>query len=66
MLSRTGFGDDPRLAHPHGEQNLADTVIDFMRAGMVQLVTLEPDLRAFALGRRLAHLFGQPLGIIKR
>ena len=66
MLARTGFGDDPRLAHADGEQNLADAIVDLVRAGVVQLVALEPDLRTFARGRILAAFLGQPLGIIER
>jgi hypothetical protein len=31
MLASAGFGDDPRLAHPLGEQDLSERVIDFVR-----------------------------------
>jgi hypothetical protein len=48
MLASAGLGNDARLAHPDGEQNLADAVVDLVRAGVVELVALEPDLRAFA------------------
>ncbi len=37
-----------------------------MRAGVVEFVALEPDLRALAGGRVLAERLGQSLGIIKR
>jgi hypothetical protein len=46
VLARAGFGDDPRLAHALREQDLADAVVDLVRAGVVQLVALEVDLRA--------------------
>ena len=66
VLARAGLGDDPRLAHPHREQDLADAVVDLVRAGVVQLVALEPDLRTHAFGRGLAQRFGQALSVIKR
>jgi hypothetical protein len=47
------------LAHPAGEQDLADAVVDLVRAGVVQLLALQIDLGA-------AQMLGQPLGIIKR
>jgi hypothetical protein len=46
MLARAGFGDDAGLAHAHGQKDLADAVVDLVRAGVVELVALEPDLRA--------------------
>ena len=64
MLTGTGFGDDAGLAHAQGEQDLADAIVDLVRAGMVELVALEPDLRAFAFWRVLAHVVGQALGIV--
>src|SRR6202042_2279475 len=43
--------DDPRLAHAPGEQHLAEGVVQLVRAGMEQVLTFEPDLRAgVALG----------------
>jgi hypothetical protein len=59
MLAGAGFRDDPRLAHALGEQDLADAVVDLVRAGVVQLVALEIDLRA-------AQFFRQLLGEIQR
>ena len=50
MLAGTGLRDDPRLAHAHREQDLPYAIIDLVRAGMVQFVALEPDLRTLALG----------------
>ena len=64
MLASAGFRDDPRLAHTHSQQNLANAVVDLMRAGVVQFITFEPDLRAFARRRVLADFLGQTLGII--
>ena len=64
MLASAGFCDDPRLAHTNGKQNLANAVVDFMRAGMVQFISFEPDLRAFARWCILADFLGQALRII--
>ena len=66
VLAGAGLGDDPRLAHADGEQDLADAVVDLVRAGVVQVLALEVDLRAFASGRIAAQRLGQTLGIIKR
>jgi hypothetical protein len=59
MLAGAGFGDDPGLAHALGQQDLPEAVVDLVRAGVVQLVALEVDLRA-------AEMLGQPLGEIER
>ena len=54
-----GLGDDALLAHAAREQDLPHHVVDLVRAGMVELVALEVDFRAFEM---LAH----PLGEIER
>ena len=59
MLPRTGFRDDAGFAHAHGQQNLTHHIIDFMRAGMVELIPLQIDLGA-------TQMLGEPLGKIKR
>ena len=46
VLAGAGLGDDPGLAHALGQKDLAEAVIDLVAARMVQLVALEPDLRA--------------------
>jgi hypothetical protein len=55
MLPGAGLRDNPRLAHPPGQQNLPHAVVDLMRPGMVQLIALEVDFGAAQLAR-------QPLG----
>ena len=58
MLARTGLGDDAGLAHPLGEQGLAEHVVDLVRAGVVEVLALEEDPRATGvLGQpgRLEH-----------
>ena len=54
MLAGAGLGDDARLAHALGEQDLAEAIVDLVRAGVVELLALEIDLRA-------AEMLGQPL-----
>ncbi len=46
-----GFGDDAGLAHAAGHQGLADAVVDLVRAGVVQVFALEPDLRPAQFAR---------------
>jgi hypothetical protein len=46
MLARAGFGDDAGLAHADGQQDLADAIVDLVRARVVQFLALEPYLRA--------------------
>jgi hypothetical protein len=59
MLAGAGFGDDAGLAHALGEQDLADAVVDLVRAGVVQLFALEIDLGA-------AEMLRQAFGEIER
>ena len=59
VLAGAGLGDDARLAHAPREQDLAEHVVDLVRAGVIELFALEIDLRA-------AEMRGQPLGEIER
>ncbi len=59
MLACTGLGDDALLAHARGQQRLADGVVDLVRAGVVQVLALEQDLRA-------TDVIAQALGVIDR
>ena len=59
VLAGAGLGDDPLLAHPAGQQRLADGVVDLVRAGVVQVLALEQDLRA-------ADFAAQALGVVDR
>ena len=49
VLAGAGLGDHPGLAHPHGEQRLAEDVVDLVRAGVVEVLALEQDARAAAV-----------------
>ena len=57
MLPGAGFRDDARFAHALRQHDLPQHGIDLMRAGMVQLITLEIDLRPAEL---LRQAFGEP------
>ena len=57
VLAGAGLGDDAALAHAARQQDLAQHVVDLVRAGVVELVALEIELGA-------AEMPGQPLGEI--
>ena len=59
MLARAGLGNDALLAHPSGQQSLAQRVVDLVRAGVQQVFALEIDLCP-------AQLFRQPLAKVER
>ncbi|EKD60025.1 MAG: hypothetical protein ACD_54C00985G0001 [uncultured bacterium] len=59
VLASAGFGDDPGLAHPPRQNDLAQHVVDLVRAGVVQFVALHVDLGT-------AEMLGQPRRIIQR
>ena len=43
VLPGAGLGDDALLAHAHGQQDLAEGVVDLVRAGVGQVLPLEVD-----------------------
>ena len=59
VLARAGLGDDALLAHAPRHHDLAEHIVDLVRAGVVQLLALEIDFCA-------AEMFGQALGEIER
>jgi hypothetical protein len=59
VLAGAGLGDDAGLAHALGEQRLADGVVHLVRAGVVEVLALEEDLRA-------AQLAAPALGVVQR
>ncbi len=70
VLAGPGLGDHPGLAHPLGEQRLAEHVADLVGAGVVEVLALEQDPGAGELGqlggvveqaRRAGVLAEQPL-----
>src|SRR3546814_9370584 len=46
--------------------DLADAIVDLVRAGVVEFLALEVDFGAVARGRAFAQRLGQPFGIIER
>ena len=64
MLAGAGLGDQPRLAHPPGEQRLAQHVVDLVAAGVVEVLPLEQQPQA-ELGREATALVEQrrPAGV---
>ena len=55
VLAGTGLGDEAALAHPHGEQPLADDVVELVRAGVQEVLALEQDADAELGGEPLAR-----------
>jgi len=69
MLPGARLRDNARLAHAHRKQDLAEAVIDLVRAGMVQLFALEENLRAAIAAlflRLLAEILREALGVVER
>ncbi len=46
MLTCSGLGDDPLLAHLAGQQSLTQHIVDLVRSGVVEVFSLEEDPRA--------------------
>ena len=59
MHAGAGLGDDARLAHAPSQHDLAEHIVYLVRAGVIELLALEIDLRA-------AAVLGEPLGEIER
>ena len=56
VLAGAGLGDDPGLAHPLGQQRLAEDVVDLVRAGVVEVLALEDDPGAAGVLGEPRHL----------
>src|SRR5262245_60262465 len=68
VLACACLGDDPFLAHPLCQKNLAEAVVDLVAAGVVQVLALEVDLRTAAQtlrGRNVPQVVRQALGEIE-
>ena len=48
VLAGAGFGDNARLAHIFSQQGLAQGIVDFMGAGMGQILPFQVDFRPAA------------------
>ena len=72
MLSGTRFGDDACLAHLLRQQNLADGVVDFVCARMVEVLALEVELASILLAhssgvverRGAPHVIAEQRGVL--
>jgi hypothetical protein len=58
VLAGAGLGDHPRLAHPAGQQVLAEGVVELVGAGVEQVLPLEPHPHA--------QLLREPPGLEQR
>ena len=56
VLAGAGLGDDPLLAHPLRQQRLAERVVELVRAGVHEVLALEPDLAAGELRQALGEV----------
>ena len=63
-----GLGDHAFLSHAPRQKDLAEHVVDLVRAGVVELLALEIDFGAAArrAGGRLSTMRCEPLGEVKR
>ena len=43
MLPCARLGDDPPLAHPQCEQDLAERIVDLVRPGVVEILAFQVD-----------------------
>ena len=59
VLARAGLGHHPPLAHPNREQGLAQGVVDFVGAGVGEVLALEEQLGT-------ADMLGPPPGLAQR
>ena len=66
VLAGAGLGDDPGLAHPLGQQRLAEHVVDLVRAGVVEVLALEEAPGRRPPRREPRHLGEQrrPAGVV--
>ncbi len=55
VLTGSGFSDDAAFAHSPGQQNLSERVVDFVSARVIQVFSLQVNLRA-------AQMSGQTFG----
>src|SRR5919199_2400250 len=66
VLAGPGLGDDPLLTDPLGERGLAQHVVDLVRAGVVEVLALEPDARPAGVLGEPGHLGdrARPAGVV--
>ena len=65
VLPSTGLSDDALLPHACTEQRLANGVVDFMSAGVGEVLALEPD-GGSVFARELRRVLCQALRAVQR
>ena len=62
VLTGTGLGDEPVLAHPLGQQGLPEHVVDLVRSGVVEVLAFEEEAHTelFAEAVALGEGEGRP------
>jgi hypothetical protein len=45
VLTGSGFRNDAFLTHPHCQETLAETIVDFVRTGVIEILALQVYLR---------------------
>ena len=56
VLAGAGLGDDAALAHALGQQGLAQSVVELVRPGVVEVLALEIDGSPGPLGEAMGSL----------
>ena len=59
MLSGTRFGDDAVLAHPPGQQDLSDGIVDLVGSGVVEVLAFQIDACSVSVGEFLRKIQGR-------
>jgi hypothetical protein len=59
VLPGTGLGDHASLFHPKRKQGLSKGVVDLVRTGVIEILSLEPNLRT-------TDQTTEPLGMVQR
>ena len=66
MLAGAGLGDQPGLAHPLGEQGLAEHLVGLVRAAVEQILALQIDARLARAEVAAAGQRRRPAGIVEQ
>src|ERR1700722_18500525 len=56
MLAGAGLSDDATLAHALGQQSLTQSVVELVRAGVVEILTLEVHGSPGSLGEAMSSI----------
>ena len=56
MLARASFGDDPLFSQPLGQKGLSQAIVQLVRPGMEEVLSLEKNPGSAALLREIFRL----------